>query len=347
MEAREKILCPVCDEELGFSLEEIPEKCPICDTRKYEILQDLQESKAEGSSGPRIPPLATQMKSPTIGNEVQSEVVVEDVTVRHEAGPEETETRDEGVIFSAQSTEDVIFDDASQTKEDFSTSGEITIEEDVFEAPEAGTASVVETSPEPKYRKSGASKLETFPNGFKYCPACGEGYSLNFGGECRYCEEKPPLKERQEGFAPGHYLILYNAEKRAIAYFRVDRTGSVIIGRSSERNSPNDIDITLAWKAYCQKSCKDSEEFKSKMNLIRGISRKHALIRYAQAEKKYVLFHLSDKNFTVVQTTTGEKRTRPPGNRTQLDLLPGCVISMGNQHEFIVFRYKVIPAPQE
>ena len=45
-----KIICPICDEELGNSLDEVPEKCPICDTRRHEILQEIQEQEAPANA---------------------------------------------------------------------------------------------------------------------------------------------------------------------------------------------------------------------------------------------------------------------------------------------------------
>ena len=49
-----KIVCPICDEELGNSLDEIPEKCPICDTRRHEILQEIQEQAAPSNAMPKL-----------------------------------------------------------------------------------------------------------------------------------------------------------------------------------------------------------------------------------------------------------------------------------------------------
>ena len=78
------------------------------------------------------------------------------------------------------------------------------------------------------------------------------------------------------------------------------------------------------------------------MRLLKGISRKHALIRYLKDEKLYVMFHLSDKNYTLVQAPGEKKKIRAPKNRNRIDLHPGMVITMGNQHDFIILRFKVI-----
>lgn len=335
-----KILCPICDEELGFTLEEIPEKCPICDTRRYEILQELGAAGKESGAQAVVPAPDAESRE-----YVQGQVVVEDVTIRHEAADDAAagaSAYEEGVVFSDQS-EDVVFNEGAGDNPQELPS-DVALDEDVVF--DEGEVQPPTGLPGPRYQKSGASNLEHFPVGFKYCPSCGEGYSLESEqGNCRYCDGHPPLKLEEKGFAPGHYLVLYSDRKNAISYFRLDHAGSVIIGRSSERQSPNDIDVTLAWKNYYQRFCENPDEFKEKMRLLRGISRKHVLVRYVPAEKRYVMFHLSDNNFTVVQLPTGEKRTKPPRNRTRVDLVPGALVSMGNQQDFIVFRYKVVPAP--
>lgn len=153
---------------------------------------------------------------------------------------------------------------------------------------------------------------------------------------------KGPLTKVEKGFPPGHYLVLYNHEKKAISYFCLEPEGSIFIGRSSERGSSKDIDLSVAWKNYYYKQQQSSDEFKDRMTLLKGISRKHAIVRYSKEDQKYVLFHLSDKNYTLIQTANGEKRVRAPKNRNKIELQPGTLISLGNQKEFIILRYKII-----
>ena len=115
------------------------------------------------------------------------------------------------------------------------------------------------------------------------------------------------LPDKEKGFPSGNYLVLFNAEKKAIAYFKIDQAGSIIIGRSSERGSPNDIDLTMAWKQAYKDRRDNSQAFQDKMKMVKGISRKHALIRYDKNKKCYVFFHLSDKKLYDCKNSTGGK----------------------------------------
>jgi hypothetical protein len=190
--------------------------------------------------------------------------------------------------------------------------------------------------------KSGASTLEILPIGFKYCSLCTQTYPKDYEKDVCHCSSESRLEIIEQGFLPGHYLILYNDKKKAISYFRLETEGSIFIGRSNERGSSRDIDVSVAWKHHYQQHASDPEEFKQKMGLLKGISRKHALIRFSKEEQKYVLFHLSDKNYTTIQIPHGEKRVRAPKNRSKIELQPDTIISLGNQQEFILMRYKVL-----
>ena len=366
-----KIICPICDEELGSSVEAMPEKCPICDTRKYEILQELKEQNElknaqekatvvvpenPVASNPVVAQAASAQRQVIVEEEIPAAegIIFEDhapaatdtaAIVRAElpvsqAAPAEmtpvVKSREDDVVFSEPSGTDVVFDEQTAASKPESAPQAIAI---------AQPAPVPMTKKNPlgKYRRTGASTLETFPIGCKFCPACGEGFAKDFEPEkCPYCPQHAVLQSRADGFPPGHYLVLYNHNRKAIGYFRLDHAGSVIIGRSSERNSPHDIDLTSAWHAYYEKNSQGEDDFKDKMRLLKGISSKHALIRYLQAEKKYGLFHLSDKNFTVITLPSGEKRERSANNRTLVEMVPNSLVAMGDQQNFIILRYKVL-----
>ena len=152
----------------------------------------------------------------------------------------------------------------------------------------------------------------------------------------------PEKNEKGKWNVPaGDYLILYNDQKKIISYFRLNDAGSVIVGRSSERNSMSDIDLTSAWKHY-YRPLYTGNEFKEKMSLVKGISRKHALIRYNKQEKQYILFHLSKKNHTTVQMPDGKKWQRAPHNRTPIPLVHKSTIVMGNHKQYILLRFKQV-----
>ncbi len=187
--------------------------------------------------------------------------------------------------------------------------------------------------------KSGASCLEALP-GYKYCSKCKNIYNKDCVIPCTCGNSKLEIVEK--GFAPGDYLILYNSVRKAIAYFLLEKQGSIFIGRSSERGSDRDIDLSIAWKHYYYRNATSEEDFKEQMRLLKGISRKHALVRFDKDSGKYILFHLSDKNYTVAELPTGEKRVRAPQNRNRIDLESNTIISMGNQKDFIILRYKKI-----
>jgi Zn finger protein HypA/HybF involved in hydrogenase expression len=372
-----KIICPICDEELGNSVAEIPDKCPICDTRKYEIVQELKEqgefkeAANEGEVKTSTPTVSAHEPQKETAQPVveqsQKQVIVEEEFPENEGVifndmPSATEDRageteampslysdSSPVLKSEEQNSDVIFGEGQQDAHSV-----------VFEGGSETAPATVETQAAPpvtlqseevtpparksgKYRKSGASDLETFPLGFKYCPACQHSYSKNFAERaCPACPQHPSLQVHDSGFPPGNYLVLYNDARKAISYFCLDNAGSVIIGRSSERNSPNDIDLAAVWKNYYEKNCPNPDEIKEKMRLLKGVSSKHALVRYVATDKKYVLFHLTDKNFTVVQLPDGEKRERSAQNKTRVELVPNALIMLGDQQNFIILRYKVI-----
>lgn len=376
------IVCPICEEFLGNSIEEIPEKCRVCDTRKNEILHELSllEKKTALPGSPEAAP-SNVGKSPaketaaSVLSNPQSQVIVEE-EVSEKAVAEQSETviehsqpvvaketaPQEDVIFNEQhppvavqgqsqdviqsQSQDVIFEDKADASQTASS------EDVIFDNAATAVSSTVTPlpvqvpTPEPVPsgpRKSGASQLETFAIGYKYCPNCGAGFAKDFPEErCCHCQAHPALQAEAKGFPPGHYLVLYNDKHKAISYFHIDRAGSVIIGRASERSSLNDIDLTLAWKHHYQQDNLSGEEFQKKMSFLQGISRKHALVRYIHNERKYVLFHLSENNFTVVKYPTGERRERSPRDRTRVDLAPDCFIMLGNQEKSILMRYKVI-----
>lgn len=381
-----KIICPICDEELGNSVAEIPEKCPICDTRKYEILQELKEQgefkEATETTAPKITaPVVTRSEADKTGEKNTSktppkQVIVEeeipenegvifndlasgaDATVVSESEPAPALHSDSTPVIKSEETSDVVFGEEPQAVD-------VVFDNEKNDATAAGQeASPANTSPDTrpdsaekpmaakpavneKYRKSGASDLETFPVGFKYCPTCQQIHARTMAQDnCPACSQHSALQVHEQGFPPGNYLVLYNDKRKAISYFRLDNAGSVIIGRSSERNSANDIDLTAVWKNYYEKNCPNPEELKEKMRLLKGVSSKHALVRYVTSEKKYVLFHLTDKNFTVVQLPNGEKRERSAQNKTRVELLPNSLITLGDQQNFIVLRFKTVSLAQ-
>lgn len=357
MEKTDKIVCPLCDEPLCDSIDQIPDKCPVCDTRRYEILQEIRQDDQESESYPpgakmgavAVPSHSEESEAQTTGHTPQSQVVVVEESAEDVSGREDQSGLEEEVIFSENGkaaasvagreransrkeleSEDVIFDSPAEAAEEVSARAE-----------ERGVAPARPSGSLPA--RSGASSLEIFPVGFKYCPSCGKDFPRDLP-ETNCAECGIPLDSKEKGLPPGHYLVLYNTSNKGIAYFRLDGAGSIIIGRSSERHSPKDIDLTMAWKHYYRKHAEGAADLKQKMRMLKGISRKHVLIRYLPTESKYILFHLSEKNFTVVQMA-GEKRVRPPQNRTRVDLTPGAIISIGSRQEFIVMRYQMIPPP--
>lgn len=329
----ENIFCHICDEELADTIENLPDKCPICDTRKYEIIQEIKMLEEDDGvdSWPEpsvelekiteeITPLTVEIVESTAKN--NSTVIVEEQDPISDIIYNDDENADK-VVFKENNTEEVhvvvddvpkeiIFNDPpSDIEQDvvFESSNDDVIfnndsSEVIFEKV-ANSAAGSQVGPQ----KTGASALEVIP-------------------------------DKETGFAAGSYLILYNAEKKAIAYFKIDNVGSIIIGRSSDRGSPNDIDLTMAWKQAYKDT--NSETLQSKMRMVKGISRKHALVRYDEAKNGYVFFHLSDKNYTTISTVTGEKRERAPKNRNPILLEPGSLISMGNHKNYIIMRFKEI-----
>lgn len=406
-----KIICPICDEELGNCVDDVPEKCPICDTRKHEILQEMRD-KQEEEKGQKVTTFMvedspSEVLSASHEKEVKQEKttsfpkgIVEEVSIFPQANTKKTSSHTiekqltlnkaseiNDVTFSeAQEVqEDVVFSEKQEVQEDVVFSEKQEVQENIFSEPkkqshqeesiseakviqenfdsqetedreedeglpvviqaQASVENKKEDSKKPKESKpyrSGASSLEKLPVGFQYCSSCNSVYEKNDAQKsCSFCSHSP-LTKVEKGFPPGHYIILYNHEKKAISYFCLEPEGSIFIGRSSERGSQKDIDLSIAWKNYYYKQQASSEEFKEQMTLLKGISRKHALIRYSKEDQKYILFHLSDKNYTLIQTPNGEKRVRAPKNRNKIELQPGTWISLGNQKEFIILRYKII-----
>ncbi len=344
------ILCPICDEDLGYREEDLPEKCPICDSRKHEILQEIRELKnsqksssaflvegqvkpsasAEVKPKPQVSsgvseyyfPSPTARRSPketrvvrpkqTPVSSIPRQVPKETRVVRPKQTPVSSIPKQKPVSNLVakpnlkQPPKEKV--KANRLSEDviFESSNEDVIFEDL--AP----ASSLKKAFKPRGpRKTGASQLETLP-------------------------------EEDKGFPSGDYLVLYNDERKAIAYFRLNDAGSVILGRSSERSAPNDIDLTMVWREYYREQAPSTEEFQNKMALLKGISRKHALVRYDQEKQSYVFFHLSDKNYSIVRTSQGEKWERSPLNRDLMLLESNALISMGNQKNFIQLRFKKI-----
>ncbi len=373
-----KIICPICDEELGSCIDDVPEKCPICDTRKHEILLELKSK--EDAQQPQFNASAPQPapepeRSPVIEEEHQPEPVAEEsndevvftdlptslpeshsipkgpTIVPVQEPKEESQEAEEDIIIFAKEPEPVR-SEPSAIPEQISLLNEaapVELRSSEPAKPEADDEESTESSPSPislpkaktpaqQPSKSGASSLETLPFGFRYCTQCRSVYPKEYQEACICKNTKLEIAEK--GFPPGHYLILYNSQRKAIAYFRLTLEGSIFIGRSSERGSDRDIDLSVAWKHYYYRNAKSEEEFKDQMRLLKGISRKHALIRFDQDTQQFILFHLSDKNYTVAQLPNGEKRIRPPQNRNRIDLVNETLVSMGNQKDFIVMRYK-------
>ena len=344
----DKIICPICDEELGNGIDQVPEKCPICDTRKHEILQELCGDSSgdkttfivENATSEVLSPAEAEQRAAIeagiiAGAIVEEEIVADGDSPREELASPPSDLTWEPTAVSQLAEEEA---DAASATEDVVFSETPTLASESALAP--GTESSSGSNPV-KMAKSGASSLEMLPVGYKHCSHCGKVFARDYPDNICPCAAGA-LETVDTGFAPGHYLVLYNDQKKAIAYFRLEAQGSIFLGRSSERGSPKDIDLTIAWKHYYQRHSGDQSDFKEKMHLIKGVSRKHALVRYSQEDQKYVLFHLSDKNYTVLRTPKGEKRTRPPKNRNKAELESGMLISLGNQREFIVLRYKIL-----
>ncbi|BBM88086.1 FHA domain-containing protein [Candidatus Uabimicrobium amorphum] len=359
----DKIFCHICDEELADNVEQLPEKCPICDTRKYEIIQEikiLEETQEPGAqtqtpqieviasaplmakqpevtSEPRVveqvsePQViesprvveSTQVDEPTVeeNDSIEKQSNVTQVEAFRSNMPavvvEEQDPISDIMCYDDESDDQIIFKENISIEENPAKNDVIFDETDVVfdDTPDVVFEDETPKTQEPKEaprvpQKTGASSLEVLP-------------------------------DRDIGFPKGSYLVLYNAEKKAIAYFKIDGAGSIIIGRSSERGSPNDIDLTMAWK-HAYKHKLEAGAFQEKMKMVKGISRKHALIRYDKNKKSYVFFHLSEKNYTIVKTPQGEKRERPPKNRNPVHLEPGSLISMGNHKNYIIMRFKEI-----
>lgn len=407
-----KIVCPICDEELGNKPEDVPEKCPICDTRKHEILQEIRD-KQEEKNGQKVTTFMvadapSEVLSAAAIAEKYAQVVVEEENIGKAEEKEESvfipsseeeekgdlvlqnllqkADKEDNVFAESDSMQDAseefALEDSEETSLKFAREKNEAIlqgfaptreakksEEDVaFERPNEAIQEVEEMTPPlrvaedasllapkavapvekkekegpPQPYKSGSSSLETLPAGFQYCPSCKAIYPK--ASPRRVCEEctQTPLKMVEKGFPPGHYLVLYNHDKKAISYFQLEAHGSIFIGRSSERGSSKDIDLSIAWKNYYQKNATNPDDFKDKMTLLKGISRKHAIIRFSPEDKTYILFHLSEKNYTLIQSPNGTKRIREPKNRNKIELQPGSLISLGNQKEFIILRYKII-----
>lgn len=362
----DKIFCHICDEELADNVEQLPEKCPICDTRKYEIIQEIKslEETQEPGAQTQVPQIEVIASAPIVKQqiEVTSEPrVVEQVKPQVIETPQviespqvvastqvveahDNDSEDESNVTQVEAfrnnmpavvveeqdpiSDIMCYDDESDDqiifKENISSVDENLAKKDVVfnetdvvfdDTPDVVFDDDIPTGKKPQQsprvpQKTGASSLEVLP-------------------------------DKDIGFPKGSYLVLYNAEKKAIAYFKIDGAGSIIIGRSSERGSPNDIDLTMAWK-HAYKHKLDASEFQEKMKMVKGISRKHALIRYDKDKKSYVFFHLSEKNYTIVKTRQGEKRERAPKNRNPVYLEPGSLISMGNHKNYIIMRFKEI-----
>ncbi|HRU51765.1 MAG TPA: FHA domain-containing protein [Planctomycetota bacterium] len=402
-----KIICPICDEELGNSLDEVPEKCPICDTRRHEILQEIQEQEAPANA--MMPQLMLDGNLESISSNFSFQPTLEETERAPEPNfgfqpIEEKKTiadewdnfdpnqniepglSSEWQSFSADTplleTKSTFEEDDEEERihirepkiveevpltqietqiatehaldlepnQDFFPKDQVIFKEATLtvEKVEEQKPVIVETPTKPisqpidpsRPTKSGASALECLPFGYKYCPICNEIFEKTDPNIV--CTQKHALEVVDKGFPPSDYLILYNNERKAITYFRLDRAGSIFLGRSSERGSARDIDLSLAWKHYYQRHCTDEETFKDRMRLLKGISRKHALVRYSQEDQKYLLFHLSDNNYTTVQFPDGEKRIRTPKNRKKIELQPDTTLSLGNQKDFIILKYKVI-----
>ena len=359
----DKIFCHICDEELADNVEQLPEKCPICDTRKYEIIQEiksLEETQEVGAqqtpqievitsapavkqpqikvtSEPRVvekikpkvvetpqviesPQVVESPKEETLHSQKQSNITKVEAFSNNMPAVvvEEQDPISDIMCYDDESDDQIIFkENISSIDETLAKNDVVFNETDVVfdDTPDVVFDDDIPSGKKPDAtprapQKTGASSLEVLP-------------------------------DRDIGFPKGSYLVLYNAEKKAIAYFKIDGAGSIIIGRSSERGSPNDIDLTMAWK-HAYKNKLQASEFQEKMKMVKGISRKHALIRYDKDKKSYVFFHLSEKNYTIVKTRQGEKRERPPKNRNPVYLEPGSLISMGNHKNYIIMRFKEI-----
>lgn len=405
-----KIICPICDEELGNCIEDVPDKCPICDTRKHEILLELKSKESgrlsftESTSIPKPAASTSPLTSPIVETETEQalieeaadEVIFTDVPVRPasvllgddppgledplvvETQPSPTASVSE-VMFPKRTNDSFAPEEIKQepttttppttpppSVETASAQLKMTIEsasvapqtvnksgvpkilptgedEDTSESPESSSVAFL-----PQKRavsqgpaKSGASSLEMLP-GYRLCSKCGTAFAKDYNQPCSCGNTTLTIVEK--GFAPGHYLVLYNSQRKAIAYFRLVKEGSIFIGRSSERGSDRDIDLSIAWKHFYYRHATAEEDFKEQMRLLKGISRKHALIRYDKELQKFVLFHLSDKNYTVAEMPNGEKRPRAPNNRNRIELQSDTIISMGNQKDYIILRYKEIAA---
>ncbi|WP_372371398.1 FHA domain-containing protein [Candidatus Uabimicrobium sp. HlEnr_7] len=347
------IFCHICDEELADTVDNLPDKCPICDTRKYEIIQEIKSLEETEETNnqiqtPQIEIITTIAENPITELEITSEPQVVDSQIISDpqiVEPSETndnkkeshvtqveafsnnmpavvveeqdpisdivcydDESDDGIIFKENISlidvkENVVFDDDVASDVVFDDTPDVVFDDPALEKEKLPSKPSIP-------QKTGASSLEVLP-------------------------------DKETGFPKGCYLILYNAEKKAIAYFKIDEVGSIIIGRSSERGSQNDIDLTMAWK-YAYKDKAGSNAFQDKMKMVKGISRKHALVRYDKSKKSYVFFHLSDKNYTIVKTQQGEKRERAPKNRNPIYLEPGSLISMGNHKNYIIMRFKEV-----
>lgn len=441
-----KILCPICDEELGNCIDDVPDKCPICDTRKHEILLELKAkesgrlsfmessipTKNSTNTNTTIPnPVIETESGQGVVNEPADEVIFADVPVRPaaellgdedalqfiseapiitenivtenpvtsnenqspanstEPAPTEPAPTDVSIntmpLTTTQEKESATVQDSQKSvsepqnnlanvnaensvpnpslSSNMSSSKQILplnrseestslankknlvvtpIEDE--EASENAEGSSMMFIPQKKPTtqgpcKSGASCLEMLP-GYRLCPKCGSAFAKDYTQPCSCGNTTLNIIEKQ--FAPGHYLILYNHQRKAIAYFRLSLEGSIFIGRSSERGSDRDIDLSIAWKHFYYRHTTNEAEFKEQMRLLKGISRKHALIRYDKESQKFVLFHLSDKNYTVAEMPSGEKRPRSPNNRNRIELQSNTLISIGNQKDYIVLRYKEI-----
>ena len=62
------IFCHICDEELADKIDNLPDKCPICDTRKYEIIQEiksLEEEEKTPQSQPTVSPVIEKSSTTT------------------------------------------------------------------------------------------------------------------------------------------------------------------------------------------------------------------------------------------------------------------------------------------
>ena len=333
------IICPICDEELGNSIDEIPEKCPICDTRKHEITQEI-EAREQDIAGIKNDPqlIIDGSKSTIISVDSETELITADPIISPEIEADDigiaqddelqldnveikTDIEVKADFDSQIKEEDTYIDQDHTDSENFEPQFEVGIEleaapeieeEDIdveFDSdtkidseadvqtsqqvdsieqkssvnevqPDPATMETKEESQEPepvqeknKFSKSGASKLEQLPDGFRYCPNCEKLYTKQ--SNKIYCDDcsQIELKIVNKGLIPGHYLILYSCEKKPIAFFRLETDTSIYIGRANERGSLRDIDISLAWKNYYKKNASE-KDLKEKMKSLKGVIKK-------------------------------------------------------------------------